>query len=389
MLNIALFGPPGAGKGTQSKMLVEKYNLAYISTGDILRSEIAEGTELGLQAEDIIKQGGLVSDEIIVQIMEEKISSNNDVNGFLFDGFPRTTVQAYILEGLLLKLNTKLDCMLSLEVPNENLKQRLLKRAKTENRSDDAEEVINVRLEEYETKTTPVAEFYKEKEIYHPIDGIGDIEDIFERLTSVVDKTLERSWINMVLLGPPGSGKGTQGRMLAKKFNLVYISTGHLMRQEIKKDTKMGRSAKEYIEKGDIVPDEIAIKLIECQIRTPPDANGFIFKGFPRTIVQAYILDGLLRKMQSTITTALELEVSTLESIKRLAARGKTFSRRAYDADTDIIIHRLEQYEKRSSKVSDYYTKQNKIHVVNGVGSEENIFDDLSQSVSDALKTIR
>lgn len=389
MLNIALFGPPGAGKGTQSKMLVEKYNLAYISTGDILRAEIAEGTELGLQAKDIIKIGGLVPDEIIVQIIEERITSNTDVNGFLFDGFPRTTVQAYILEGLLLKLNTKLDCMLSLQVPNENLKKRLLKRAETENRSDDTEDVINVRLEEYDTKTAPVAEFYKEKEIYHPIDGIGDIEEIFGRLTSVVDQTLERSWINMVLLGPPGSGKGTQGRMLAKKFNLVYISTGHLMRQEIKKGTEMGMSAKEYIEKGDIVPDEIAIKLIERQIKTHPDANGFIFKGFPRTIVQAYILDGLLRKMQSTITTALELEVSTLESIKRLAARGKTFSRRAYDADTDIIIHRLEQYEKRSSKVSEYYTKQNKIHSVNGVGSEEDIFEDLSQSVSDALKTIR
>ena len=389
MLNIALFGPPGAGKGTQSKMLVEKYNLAYISTGDILRSEIAEGTELGFQAKDIIKQGGLVPDEIIVQIIEERITSNTEVNGFLFDGFPRTTVQAYILEGLLLKLNTKLDCMLSLEVPNDNLKRRLLKRAETENRSDDTESVINVRLKEYETKTAPVAEFYKEKEIYHPIDGLGDVDEIFGRLTSVVDQTLERSWINVVLLGPPGSGKGTQGRMLAKKFNLVYISTGHLMRQEIKKGTEMGISAKEYIEKGDIVPDEIAIKLIERQIKTHPDASGFIFKGFPRTIVQAYILDGLLRKMQSTITTALELDVSTLESIKRLAARGKSFSRRAYDADTDIIIHRLEQYEKRSSKVSEYYTKQNKINIVNGVGSEGSIFEDLSLSVGEALKTIR
>lgn len=388
MLNIALFGPPGAGKGTQSKMLVEKYNLAYISTGDILRSEIANGTELGLQAKDIIKRGGLVPDEIIVQIMEERIQTNTEVNGFLFDGFPRTTVQAYILEGLLLKLNTKLDCMLSLEVPMDQLRNRLLERAKKENRSDDTDEVISVRLKEYDTKTAPVANFYKEKEVYHGIEGMGGIDQIFQRLTSVIDQTLQKSWINLVLLGPPGSGKGTQGRKLAEKFNLEYISTGHLMRQEIKKDTEMGKSARTYMEKGDIVPDEIAIRLIERQIRKHPDANGFIFKGFPRTIVQAYILDGLLRKLGSIVTTSINLDVSTLESIKRLTYRGKTQGKRLYD-DTDIIIHRLEQFEKRSIKVYNYYSKQNKIEMVDGFGNEEDVFKRLTDVINKSFKKIR
>ncbi len=388
MLNIALFGPPGAGKGTQSKMLVEKYNLAYISTGDILRSEITDGTELGLQAKDIIKRGGLVPDEIIVQIMEERIQTNTEVNGFLFDGFPRTTVQAYILEGLLLKLNTKLDCMLSLEVPMDQLRNRLLERAKKENRSDDTDEVISVRLKEYDTKTAPVANFYKEKEVYHGIEGMGGIDQIFQRLTSVIDQTLQKSWINLVLLGPPGSGKGTQGRKLAEKFNLEYISTGHLMRQEIKKDTEMGKSARTYMEKGDIVPDEIAIRLIERQIRKHPDANGFIFKGFPRTIVQAYILDGLLRKLGSIVTTSINLDVSTLESIKRLTYRGKTQGKRLYD-DTDIIIHRLEQFEKRSIKVYNYYSKQNKIEMVDGFGNEEDVFKRLTDVINKSFKKIR
>jgi len=389
MLNIALFGPPGAGKGTQSKLLVEKYNLAYISTGDILRQEITEGTDLGMQARDIIKKGGLVPDEIIVQIIEERINTNNEANGFLFDGFPRTTVQAYILEGLLLKMNTSLHCMLSLEVPNNQLRKRLLDRAQKENRSDDTQEVIELRLQEYEDKTTPVINFYKEKEIYHSIDGIGEIHDIFNRLTSCVDQTLQKSWINIVLLGTPGSGKGTQGQKLAEKFNLVYISTGSLMRQEIKKGTEMGHSAKSYMEKGDIVPDEIAIRLIERQIRKHPDANGFIFKGFPRTIVQAYILDGLLRKVNSTITTAMDLTVPTLESIKRLSVRGKTFNQRAYDTDTDIIIHRLEQYEKRSTKVTEYYEKQNKLVSINGVGLQEKVYDRLCNCVEVAFKKIR
>jgi adenylate kinase len=205
----------------------------------------------------------------------------------------------------------------------------------------------------------------------------------------VIDKTLEKSWINLVLLGPPGSGKGTQGRKLAEKFNLVYISTGHLMRQEIKKGTEMGKSAKTYIEKGDIVPDEIAIKLIERQIKKHPNANGFIFKGFPRTIVQAYILDGLLRKLDSTVTTAIDLNVPTLESIKRLTARSKTQSKRAYDSDTDIIIHRLEQHEKRSTKVSDYYSKQNKIELVDGVGDIEQVAERLNEAAIESFKKIR
>ncbi|HRZ42559.1 MAG TPA: nucleoside monophosphate kinase, partial [Bacteroidales bacterium] len=137
MMNIALFGPPGAGKGTQSKMLLEKYNLTYIATGDMLRTEIAEGSELGLLARSVIDRGQLVSDEIIVQMIEKKISTNPDTKGFLFDGFPRTVVQAYILEGLLLKMNTSLNSVLSLEVPEEELVRRLVERGKTSGRSDD------------------------------------------------------------------------------------------------------------------------------------------------------------------------------------------------------------------------------------------------------------
>src|SRR5574339_565271 len=138
MLNIALFGPPGAGKGTQSALLIEKYNLFYISTGDLLRKEMAGKTKLGLEAQSIIASGGLVSDEIIVQIIEKTITDNPGANGFLFDGFPR----AYILEGLMLKLNTSLNCLISLTVPEEQCVQRLLHRGLASGRSDDNEAVI-------------------------------------------------------------------------------------------------------------------------------------------------------------------------------------------------------------------------------------------------------
>jgi adenylate kinase len=145
MLNIALFGPPGAGKGTQSKLLIEKYKLTYISTGDILRQEIAENSEYGREAEKIISKGGLVSDELIVKILEKKIKMNTEGNGILFDGFPRTFVQAYILEGLLLKMNASLTAIISLEVPEQELINRLLERGRTSGRSDDNMAVIKTR----------------------------------------------------------------------------------------------------------------------------------------------------------------------------------------------------------------------------------------------------
>jgi len=220
MLNIALFGPPGAGKGTQSKMLLEKYNLTYISTGDMLRQEISEGTKLGLQAKSVIERGGLVSDEIIVQLIEKRIVENTNSNGILFDGFPRTTVQAYILDGLMLRLKTSLTCMVSLEVPEDELVRRMMERSKISGRSDDTEEVIQFRLKEYENKTKPA------------ISGTGEIQDIFSSITNVIQQTLRKTWINVVLYGPPGAGKGTQALKLAEKYNLVYISTGKMLRRE-------------------------------------------------------------------------------------------------------------------------------------------------------------
>ena len=389
MLNIALFGPPGAGKGTQSKKLIEKYNLAYISTGDILRQEIAESSDLGLKAKGIIEKGGLVSDEIIVQIIEKKIKTNSDVNGFLFDGFPRTTVQAYILEGLLLKMNTSLNCMISLDVPKKILIDRMLERAKTSNRSDDNLEVIQTRLQEYEDKTVPVANFYEEKKIYHLVDGVGDVNEVFNRITDVVDHTIKKKLLNVVLLGPPGSGKGTQAQNLAKNHNLAYISTGSLLREEIKKGTPMGVSAKSYIDKGDIVPDEIAIKIIEREINKNPEAKGYIFKGFPRTIVQAYILDGILRKMNCSVSCIIDLSVSTLESIKRLHTRGKTEGSRSYDIDTDIIIHRLERHEEVTRGVLKYYKKEREVSKVDGIGSEEEVYEKLDRVIKQAFKKVR
>lgn len=389
MLNVALFGPPGAGKGTQSKMMIEKFNLAYISTGDLLRQEIADGTELGLQVKDLIASGGLVSDEIMVELIEKKITTSQDKNGILFDGFPRTLVQAYILDGLLLKLNTSLSCMLSLEVPDDELTHRLIERGKVSGRSDDTEDVIKVRLQEYHSKTSPVKGYYKERNLFIPIDGVGPVESIFEKLSTAIEQTLTKEWFNLVLSGPPGAGKGTQGNMLARQFNLYYISTGSLLRKEIKADTELGRKVKDDLDRGDLVPDEIVIQLIEREMKMHKHVNGFIFKGFPRTILQSYILDGLLRRMNMGVSYVVELQAPTIELIKRLNKRGHSDKARSYDVSTELIIHRLEEYENKTSKVMELYRKQNKHALVNAMGTNEEIFARLAETVGTAMKRSR
>lgn len=389
MLNIALFGPPGAGKGTQSKLLLEKYKLTYISTGDILRQEIAAGTDLGMRAKSIIEKGGLASDEIIIQLIEERITTNEGTNGILFDGFPRTTVQAYILDGLLLRMDTSLTAMLSLQVPKDELIKRLLERAKDSGRADDTMEVIKYRLKEYEDKTKPVADFYKNKGIYFPIEGTGKIEDIFTELTQTITAQLKKKWINVVLYGPPGSGKGTQAQMLAEKYNLVYISTGQMLRQEVANKTDIGKQVEKLMVTGEHVPDEIAISLIEKKIKRHPEANGFIFKGFPRTIVQAYILDGLLLKLNQTVSLAIGMQVSTLECFKRLSQRGKTNSSRSYDQNIELIINRLDEFYNQSQMVAEYYRKQKSLISVDGIGDEGQVFNRLCNVIDDKLTNLR
>lgn len=386
MLNIALFGPPGAGKGTQSKLLIEKYNLTYISTGDILREEIANQTAVGIKAKDIIERGGLVPDEMIVQIIEKKVTMSPVSNGFLFDGFPRTVVQAYILEGLLLKLNSNLKCMLSLEVPYDVLRKRMIERGKISGRSDDKIEVIENRLLEYENKTKPLIDFYKEKNIFYPINGVGTLEEIFDRLKNTIESLIKQKYFNIVLLGKPGAGKGTQGHLIARNNNLVYISTGKLLRKEVAENTEIGIFAKKYLDRGELVPDEIPIKLIEREINNNPKASGFVFKGFPRTIVQAYILDGILRRTNSRVTLMLDMKLATSEAVKRLNDRSKTENRRLYDTSLDLILNRLDEYEENASQIVEFYKKQSIYFEIEASGSEELVHKRLEDAIQQAKK---
>lgn len=191
MISIVLFGKPGAGKGTQAEFLKEKYNLKHISTGDVFRFNLKNDTDLGKEARVYMDRGELVPDEITINMLRDEVEKNMDCAGFLFDGFPRTIKQAEALEALLVSKNLELTATVALEADDEVLVARILERGKTSGRADDQDEQkIRNRYVEYNEKTAPLIDFYKNKNVYHAVNGIGSIEEITARLSKVIDTLL-------------------------------------------------------------------------------------------------------------------------------------------------------------------------------------------------------
>jgi adenylate kinase len=188
MLNLILFGPPGSGKGTQSQLVIERYGLIHISTGELLRNEISAATPLGLEAREFIHKGQLVPDEVVIGMLGSVLESHPDTKGYIFDGFPRTGAQADALDRLLALRNTSITQVLALDVPEDELVRRLLERGKTSGRKDDANEgVIRARIVEYHKKTAPVADHYARVAKFKKVKGDGSIEETFELLCRKID----------------------------------------------------------------------------------------------------------------------------------------------------------------------------------------------------------
>ena len=187
MKNLILFGPPGSGKGTQSAKVAEKYNLAHISTGDIFRREISNQTPLGIKVKDIISKGELVPDELLIDLLRNAIKQNSDTQGYIFDGFPRTLQQAKDLDKLMSEFRMEISKVLVLDVIEEEVVKRLLKRAELEGRSDDTEDVIRNRMQVYRNQTEPLIEYYSEKGLVGTIEGVGSINGVFDALCKEIE----------------------------------------------------------------------------------------------------------------------------------------------------------------------------------------------------------
>jgi adenylate kinase len=189
MLNFLIFGPPGSGKGTQSVKLAEKFNLVHLSTGDMLRAEIAAGTELGKKMSTIMSKGELVPDEVVIEMIAARIDKTKGSSGFLFDGFPRTVAQTIELEKMLNDRSMKINCLLVLDVDHDELVRRLILRAEQSGRPDDKDPaVIENRIDVYRSKTEPIINYCREKGLYKPVNGVGSIDDIFVRLSDQMKK---------------------------------------------------------------------------------------------------------------------------------------------------------------------------------------------------------
>lgn len=188
MLNIVLFGPPGAGKGTQSEKLIKHYNLLHISTGDLFRKHLGEGTALGQKAKSYMDEGKLVPDQLVVDMVDVKLQENHDFSGIIFDGFPRTIPQAEALDQLLESKDMPIVATVMLEVPDEELINRLLERGKTSGRTDDQDRAkIETRLNVYKDETLPVANYYADQDKLAKVNGVGAIDDIFQRIAKEIE----------------------------------------------------------------------------------------------------------------------------------------------------------------------------------------------------------
>lgn len=190
MLNLVIFGAPGSGKGTQSEKLIDRYHLHHISTGEVLRDHIARGTELGRTADSYISQGQLIPDELMLRVLEHELDNNPDktAEGVIFDGFPRTIPQALALKDMMKRRGQKIHAVIGLEVPEDQLMERMVLRGKESGRSDDNPETIRKRLAVYHKQTQPLRDYYVGEGVYVPIKGDGTVDQVFERVIAVLDK---------------------------------------------------------------------------------------------------------------------------------------------------------------------------------------------------------
>ena len=418
-MNIALLGPTGSGKGTLIHAVAGRFGLHPIALGDVLRQKANYGTALGLLTREFVQNGELVPDEFVDAMVEECFRHLPKGNGTILDGFPRTAAQARFLDDLLADLGQRLDLVIYLQLPEHVLFERVARRQPP--RHDDEPHILRHRLHVFRRMVAPVLKHYydtgrlvllhadapaHEVELSvaqaieqmasgkHPEFSEADFAFLDQILKArVLPPSTPDPALNLVLLGGPGSGKGTQAEHVCKAFNLPHVSTGDLFRDNIKRQTELGRLAKGYMDRGELVPDDVTERMVAARLAQPDAGHGFVLDGFPRTVSQAEALDEILHGMNRKVTGVIHLEVCDEEIVRRLSGRricrqcqapfhllfkkprregicnhcgGPLYQRDDDKAET--ILVRLKNYHRQTEPLITYYRDAGVLTEVKGEG---------------------
>jgi adenylate kinase len=447
-MNIALIGPSGVGKGTHAASLCSRFALHHVATGDLFRQHLQTGSALGLLARKYMEHGELVPDEVVDAIIEEWCRQRPPDVGALFDGFPRTAYQARFLDGLLTTLHHPLKAVIYLRVPDAVIIDRLAGRVicrscqtpyhrslhppqregrcddcggELYHRPDDSTELVRARLRVFHRMTGPVLEHYAAAGRLALISGEGSLDEVDTRLLDFVSSVelgcatfasreetaeivaveraalsaaqLARTSPDVVLLGGPGSGKGTQAERLCAELGLPHIATGDLFRENLRQATKLGQLAQTYMNRGELVPDDVTEAMVEARLAQPDTCDGFILDGFPRTLPQAGALTDMMNRLQRRIAAVLYIKVPDEALIRRLSGRmicracqapyhlqfkpphqagvcdscGGELYQRA-DDNPATVRARLVTFHGQTESLIAYYREAGLLHEINGEG---------------------
>ncbi|EPB73202.1 adenylate kinase [Ancylostoma ceylanicum] len=396
-----IVGGPGSGKGTQCERIVAKYGFSHLSSGDLLREEVKSGSPRGAQLAKIMEAGELVPLEIVLDLLKEAMVKEaiKGSKGFLIDGYPREVRQGQLFE----KEIQPAKSVIFFDVSDDILVERLLNRAKTSGRADDNIETIKKRLQTFATATTPVVAHYEMKKKLARIPAHGTVDEIFAEVAQHIDTalkkkdrttTIARALIDLAplkkagvpiffIIGGPGSGKGTQCEKLAAKFGLSHLSSGDLLREEVKSRTPRGGVLSKIMEAGDLVPLEVVLDLIKEAIvkKVARGSKGFLIDGYPMDVEEGEKFEEEIQEAKFVIFLEASDEVLT----ERLLKRAKT-SERA-DDNRETIGRRLKTFATVTAPVVDYYDKKKKLIRIKAEGTEDEIFEEIVKHLEGHVKT--